>query len=144
MMKKTYSIAIVTSKFNYELTKKLYDGAVSTLKSHSVKYFSYFVPGAVEIPLTAKWIFETKPKLDAVIALGLVIRGETTHYDTVVNAFETGLMQVQLEYKKPIIFGVLTTENKEQAYARIGGAKGHRGIDAAKTAVDMCTLKEEL
>lgn len=132
-------IGVVVAEFNREVTSKLEEGALEYLKEKGLKQKDIVlvhVPGAFEIPLIAKALFKTK-KIDAVIALGAVIRGETTHYDYVCQAVERGCTQVQLEYVKPVVFGVLTTENEEQAFDRVGGKHGHKGRDAAETALRM-------
>ena len=100
------------------------------------------VPGAVEIPLAAKWLLESG--CDGVITVGAVIRGETSHYDYVCNSVERGCSQLMLETGCPIAFGVLTTENAAQAEARAGGAKGNKGAEAAEVLLEMLSLKMEL
>ena len=100
------------------------------------------VPGAVEIPLACQALFDMK--CDGVVALGAVIRGETSHYDYVCNSVERGVSQLMLEYKKPIGFGVLTTENEEQAYDRVGGKHGHKGAEAAQVVCEMIGLLKDL
>jgi len=97
------------------------------------------VPGAVEIPWIAKKL-ALKKRYHEIIALGAVIRGETTHYDYVCQQVSQGIQQVALDHQTPIIFGVLTTENGEQARERIGGIHGHKGVDAANAALDMIQL----
>lgn len=138
-----WKIGIVTSRFNSEITESLETGAFQRLIELGVsaeKIVRVRVPGAVEIPLTARLLIDSE--CDAVIALGAVIRGETSHYDYVCNAVERGCTQVMLETKKPVVFGVLTTENEEQARDRIGGAHGHKGRDAADVAVEMLNLMD--
>ncbi len=138
------SIAIVVSDFNPEVTSRLQEGALSYLQEHDYPAVqTYHVPGAYEIPLAAKALLETK-KVDAVIALGAVIRGETSHYDYVCNAVERGCSQLQLEFTKPVVFGVLTTENEEQAFDRLGGKYGHKGREAAQTALQMLALLKDI
>lgn len=138
-------IGIVVAEFNREVTSKLEEGAIAFLKEKGIKGKSVeliHVPGAFELPLVAKALLKTK-KVDAVIALGAVIRGETTHYDYVCQAVERGCTLLQLEFVKPVVFGVLTTENEEQAFDRVGGKHGHKGRDAAETALRMIeTLKK--
>ncbi len=134
-------IAIVTARFNSDITSKLEEGAVRTLRSLGVKPSAIrvvSVPGAVEITTAARALL--KSGSDAVIALGCVIRGETTHYESVVNAVDLGCTHLQLETGKPVVFGVLTTENLEQAIDRIGGHHGHKGEEAAEVAVEMVSL----
>ena len=134
-------IGIVTARFNSDITSKLEEGALHTLKSLGVTATNtrvVSVPGAVEITVAAKALL--KSGSDAVIALGCVIRGETTHYESVCGAVDTGLTHLQLETGKPVVFGVLTTENLEQAMDRTGGHHGHKGKEAAEVAVEMVNL----
>lgn len=138
-----WKIGIVTSRFNAEITERLEAGAVARLRELGVnaeRIIQVRVPGAVEIPLAALQLLERD--CDAVIALGCVIRGETSHYDYVCNAVERGCTEVMLRMKKPVVFGVLTTENDEQAEARVGGAHGHKGRDAAEVAIEMLNLAD--
>jgi 6,7-dimethyl-8-ribityllumazine synthase len=134
-------IGIVTARFNSEITTKLETGALKKLTelqvpSRSITVVS--VPGAVEITTAAKALL--KSGVDAVITLGCVIRGETTHYEMVCTAVERGCTHLQLETGKPVVFGVLTTENLDQALARVGGSHGHKGEEAAEVAVEMVNL----
>src|SRR4051812_9437723 len=107
-------IGVVTAKFNSEVTTLLEKGALGVLKAAGVDIIAVHVPGAFEIPLAAKALFE-KQKVDGVVTLGAVIRGETSHYDYVCSAVERGCSQLALDYLKPIGFGILTTENEKQA-----------------------------
>ncbi len=137
-----YRIAIITSVFNQPLTEALREGADRRLlelgcQSDHIDHFS--VPGAVEIPLIAKKL-ALKKHYHALITLGAVIRGETTHYDYVCQQVSYGVQKVALENQIPVIFGVLTTENGDQAWDRVGGAHGHKGIDAANAALEMIQL----
>ena len=137
-------VAIVTALFNESLTKKLEAGAIETLQKFDLKPLTrVYVPGAVEIPLAVQGLLE-KGNCDAVVALGIVIRGETSHYDYVCNAVERGCSQLQLQYSKPVAFGVLTTENRGQAEARCGGAKGNKGAEAAQVALDMLQVMDSI
>ncbi len=141
---KKWKVAIVTSLFNEKWTKKLESGALEVLAAHDLQpYVQVEVPGAIEIPLAVKALLADK-NCDAVVALGLVIRGETSHYDYVCNSVERGCSQLQLEYNKPVAFGVLTTEDKEQAKARCGGRKGNKGAEAAQVALDMLQVLEQI
>lgn len=141
---KNVKVAIVTSLFNDELTKKLEAGAVEQLAQADLQPLTrVYVPGAVEIPLAVKALLE-KDQCDAVVALGIVIRGETSHYDYVCNAVERGCSQLQLQYSKPVAFGVLTTEDRGQAEARCGGAKGNKGAEAAQVALDMLQVIDSI
>jgi 6,7-dimethyl-8-ribityllumazine synthase len=138
-----YVVGIVTSQFNENITGPLRQGALEVLNEFGLSYFDVEVPGAVEIPLAAQWLIEGK-KCDAVITLGAVIRGETSHFDFVCNSVERGCSELQLKYNVPVAFGVLTTENGHQAMARAGGSKGNKGKEAAFVALEMLALKEEL
>lgn len=134
-------IGIVTARFNRDITSKLEEGALRTLKSlgvveKNIRVVS--VPGAVEIAVAARALL--KSGSDAVIALGCVIRGETTHYESVIHVVDTGCTHLQMEFGRPVVFGVLTTENLEQAIDRIGGHHGHKGEEAAEVAVEMINL----
>ena len=134
-------IAIVCSIFNTEITDKLLEGAFERLvtlgiKKNNIKVMK--VPGAIEIPLIAKLLAKSN-KYDAIIALGCVIRGDTTHYDYVCQQVSQGCQQVMLEFDIPVIFGVLTTENESQAKKRVSKTC-HKGIEAADAAIDMVKL----
>jgi 6,7-dimethyl-8-ribityllumazine synthase len=143
---KTDQFAIVVSEFNPEITHKLLAGAMLRLSQLGVtenQITTVHVPGAVEIPLTAKLLARSK-KYVAIICLGAVIRGETTHYDYVCQQVSEGCQRVMLELEIPVVFGVLTTENEEQAYERLGGKDGHKGMDAADVAVKMANITKML
>lgn len=140
------SLAIVSSRFNAEVTDLLLEGALERLQELDYdleKVPVYQVPGAVEIPLIAKKLAKSK-HYHAVVCLGAVIRGETTHYDYVCDQVSQGCQQVMLEHELPIIFCVLTTENKAQALDRCGGAHGHKGRDAIDCALEMAALMEKI
>ena len=140
----SHRIAIVTALFNQEITKDLEQGAIDCLADHGLEPVArVYVPGAVEIPLAVKNLLDNR-NIDGVVTLGLVIRGETTHYDYVCQAVERGCSQLQLEYNKPVAFGVLTTENRQQAIARAGGAKGNKGAEAAQVTLDMLEVIQRL
>ncbi|KTC91671.1 6,7-dimethyl-8-ribityllumazine synthase [Fluoribacter dumoffii] len=135
----SFPIAIITSVFNRQVTKALQEGAIAQLLKRGFNesdIHSYEVPGAVEIPLIAKRLAMQK-KVHSIITLGAVIRGETSHYDLVCNIVSQGCLQVALEYNIPVLFGVLTTDNEEQAWDRLGGKAGHKGIDVANAAISM-------
>lgn len=136
-------IAVVTARFNTEITQKLEEGAISYLEScPDVEIFSALVPGAVEIPLVAQSFLDAG--CDGVVALGAVVRGETSHYDYVCSSVTDGITRLMLDYKKPIGFGVLTTENEEQALARAGGKHGNKGEEAAQVVMEMIGLTHEI
>jgi 6,7-dimethyl-8-ribityllumazine synthase len=135
-------IAVIVSRFNEEITKKLKLGAMERLAECGIPSHQLLVidvPGAIEIPLIAKKIAMQK-SYDAIICLGAVIRGETSHYDYVCEQASSGCQQVMLQYDIPVIFGVLTTENEEQAFDRAGGSHGHKGCDAVDAALEMIKL----
>lgn len=134
-----FPIAIVASQFNAAMTHALLKGAMERLTELGWTEDAMMVievPGAVEIPLVAKKIAKKKQHA-AIIALGIVVRGETSHYDYVCQQVSQGCQQVALEFEVPVIFGVLTTENDEQVWARLGGAHGHKGKDAVDCAITM-------
>jgi 6,7-dimethyl-8-ribityllumazine synthase len=134
-------IGVVTARFNTEVTSKLEYGAIETLKKLGCPIDhiqAVRVPGAFEIPLAAKALLEKG--CDAVVALGAVIRGETSHYDYVCSSVERGCTELQLRTGRPVAFGILTTDNEEQAFDRCGGKHGHKGSEAAEVAVEMANL----
>lgn len=138
--------AIVVSRFNEFITSKLLGGALDTLKRHETKEDDIdivWVPGAFEIPLLAKTL-ASSGKYDAVLCLGAVIRGSTTHYDYVCNEVSKGVAQVSLNTGVPTIFGVVTTENIEQAIERAGTKAGNKGSDAAVSAMEMANLMRKV
>ncbi len=140
------NLAIVYSRFNAEVTDLLLQGALGRLKElgfDEQKVPVFQVPGAVEIPLIAKKLAKSQ-HYHAVITLGAVIRGETTHYDYVCDQVSQGCQDVMMEFEIPVIFGVLTTENKAQALDRCGGAHGHKGRDAVDAALEMVALLEKV
>ena len=132
-------VGIVASRFNSFIVTKLLDGAVDGLVRHGVdeeNITAAWVPGAFEIPVIARKMAESD-KYDAVIALGAVIRGSTTHYDYVCSEVSKGVAQVSLQTGKPVMFGVITTENIEQAIERAGSKAGNKGYDCALAAIEM-------
>lgn len=138
-----WKIGIVTARFNHEITERLETGAYERLIELGVKSDQILrvrVPGAVEIPIAAQKLIDRE--CDGVIALGAVIQGDTKHFDYVCNAVERGCTEVMLSTKKPVIFGVLTTDNEQQAEERVGGSHGHKGRDAADTCIEMINLME--
>lgn len=135
-------IAIVVSRFNEFITSKLLSGSMDALKRHGADINdvdTVWSPGAFEIPLLAKKLAKTG-KYDAIIALGCVIRGSTTHYDYVCNEVAKGVANVSNQHEIPVIFGVITTENIEQAIERAGTKAGNKGVDAAIAAIEMANL----
>lgn len=138
-------IAIVVARFNEPVTSRLLAGCEKYLTENGVsveKQEVVWVPGAVELPLLAQTLAK-KGSFDAVICLGAVIRGETGHYDFVCQQASLGVMQVMLEYSLPVVFGVLTTDNADQAFARAGGDHSDKGAESAQTALEMIRLMEQ-
>lgn len=139
-------IAITASRFNEFITSKLISGALDGLRRHNVPNENItlaWVPGAFEIPLIASKLAESG-KYDAVICLGSVIRGSTSHYDYVCNEVSKGIAQVSLKSGIPVLFGILTTENIEQAIERAGSKAGNKGYDCALSAIEMVNLIKEM
>ncbi|MEK6479878.1 6,7-dimethyl-8-ribityllumazine synthase [Catalinimonas sp. 4WD22] len=131
--------AIVTAEWNEEITGAMYQGAFETLVKHGAaesNISSKWVPGSFELCLGAQWLAEDT-NVDAVIAIGCVIRGETPHFDYICQAVAQGIKDINLKYNKPVIFGVLTTDNLAQAQDRAGGKHGNKGDEAAYTAIKM-------
>jgi 6,7-dimethyl-8-ribityllumazine synthase len=143
---KDMKVGIVVARFNEFITSKLLGGALDALHRHEAKDEDIdvaWVPGAFEIPVVAKKMAESG-KYDAVIALGAVIRGSTTHYDYVCNEVSKGVAQVGMQTGVPTIFCVVTTENIEQAVERAGTKDGNKGTDAAMAAMEMANLLKKI
>ena len=139
-------IALLASRFNETITKSLLDGALSALRRHGLDDASItvaWVPGAFELPMTAKRLADSG-EFDAIVCLGAVIRGATTHYDYVCGQAAAGIARVGLDTGVPVIFGVLTTETIEQAIERSGTKAGNKGFDAAVAAIEMADLLRQL
>ena len=139
-------VAIVSSRFNERLVRLLTDGALDALNRHGVSaddITSVQVPGAMEIPLAAKAL-ATSGEFDALVVLGVVIRGETSHFDYVCSACTRGVSSLTQETGVPIGFGVLTCETTSQAEERCGGKLGNKGSEAAITALEMASLLSQL
>jgi 6,7-dimethyl-8-ribityllumazine synthase len=139
-------VAVVASRFNDDVTKLLLDGALRELADRGLEpefVPVIWVPGAFEIPLMAKQLAESGER-DAVICVGAVIRGDTPHFDFVAAECASGISRVALDTGIPIAFGVLTTDDRDQALARAGGAEGNKGAEAAATAVEMVDLLRQL
>lgn len=146
LVSKGVRIAIVTARFNEFITSKLVSGAMDGLRRHDVSEDDVsvaWVPGAFEIPLVASKLAKSG-KYDAVICLGAVIRGSTSHYDYVCNEVSKGIASVSLETGVPVMFGILTTENIEQAIERAGTKAGNKGYDCALGAIEMVNLLREI
>lgn len=139
-------IVLVRTEWNAAVVDELEKGATAELKKHQVKkIITITVPGAVEIPFAIKSFWEhngKKKRPGAFIALGCVVRGDTPHFDYVCKAITDGVLQLNLLLPVPVIFGVLTVDNDEQAKERIGGKHGHKGEEAAITALKMISLQQ--
>jgi len=139
-------IAIVAGRFNDHVTKPLLEGALSTFDECGADADAvpvHWVPGAFEVPLVAKRL-AVSGTVDAVVCLGAVIRGDTAHFDYVAGPCAYGVARVALDTGIPVVFGVLTTDNLEQAMDRAGGCEGNKGAEAAATAIEMVALLRSL
>jgi len=147
ILKKDACIVLVKTEWNAAIVDELEKGCILALKKHLVKkIIRITVPGAFEIPFAVKnhWSkVAKKKKPDAFIALGCVIKGDTPHFDYVCRAVTDGVLQLNLALPVPVIFGVLTVDNEEQARERIGGKHGHKGEEAAVTAIKMIALSNQ-
>lgn len=146
LVAKKMKAGIVVARFNEFITSKLLSGALDALKRHDVNEDNItiaWVPGAFEIPLIASKMANSG-KYDAVICLGAVIRGNTSHYDYVCNEVSKGIAQISMTSQIPVMFGVVTTENIEQAIERAGTKAGNKGFDAAIGAIEMVNLIHEM
>ncbi len=143
---KGFIFAIVISRFNEFISSKLLSGALDTLKRHDVREEDieiFWVPGSFEIPVVAKKV-ATKKKHDAVICLGTVIKGATPHFDYVAAEVSKGIAKVGLDSEMPIMFGIITANNIEQAIERAGTKNGNKGFDVALSALEMVNLHREI
>lgn len=139
-------IGIVAARFNEFITSKLLSGAIDCLERHNISKEDIdvaWVPGAFEIPLVASKMAQRK-KYDAILCLGAVIRGSTTHYDYVCNEVSKGIAHISLTHNIPVLFGVLTTETIEQAIERAGTKAGNKGFECAQGAIEMVNLLRSL
>ena len=135
-------VGIICSEFNGTLVKKLFDGAKETFLKQSVEIIKIMkVPGAGEIPQAGKWLLETYQP-DGLLACGVILRGETSHFDSLCGILEKGLIYLQMNFPPPTVFSVLMAENRLQAEERLGGAKGHRGRESAKALIQMIQLRQ--
>jgi len=135
-------VVIVKTEWNSDIVNELEKGAKRVLKKSGIKIKSITVPGAFEIPFAVKQHASlSKAKADAYITLGTIIQGDTPHFDFVCKAVTDGVLQLNLSLDAPVIFGVLTVLNEQQARERIGGKHGHKGAEAAITAIKMIALK---
>lgn len=140
------SFGIVVAEWNYEITSALARGAVDTLKLHGAKEENIIlkhVPGSFELTLGAQYMAEFV-NVDAIIVLGCVIQGETRHFDFICQGVTQGITSLNIKYNKPFIFGLLTTNNQQQAIDRSGGKLGNKGDEAAVTAIKMLAFKNAL
>jgi 6,7-dimethyl-8-ribityllumazine synthase len=139
-------IGIVVSEWNDHITSKLLEGAIGTLKENGVEERNlhvYRVPGAFELPLGAQWLL-TRRQLDGVIIIGVVIQGETRHFDFVCSGATQGIMDVMLKHNKPVSFCLLTDNTEQQSIDRAGGKHGNKGTEAAATVLRMIGLDKNL
>ena len=142
---KDATIGIIVSRWNSMITETMLEGAISTLEANGVAQESITVvrcPGSYEIPLTAKWLLQTE-HYDGIIALGVVIRGGTPHFEYVCNAVNRGVIDLNLRFSTPVAFGVLTTDNVQQALDRVGD-KGNKGSEAALALLEMIAIRRNL
>jgi 6,7-dimethyl-8-ribityllumazine synthase len=138
-------VVIVKTEWNAHIINKLEAGVKKVLKAQNVGYKTLVVPGAFEIPFAVKNHYTYTNQLpDAYITLGTVIRGDTPHFDYVCKAVTDGVVQLNLSLDTPVIFGVLTVDTEQQALERIGGIHGHKGEEAAVTAIKMIALNRKL
>lgn len=139
-------VGVVVAEWNHDITSALLHGVVDTMKSFGVideNIHVHYVPGSFELPMGAKLITASL-QVDVVICLGCVIQGETRHFEFISNAVANGITQVGLDTNIPVVFGVLTTDNYQQAKDRAGGKHGNKGDEAGATAVKMAELKRKL
>jgi 6,7-dimethyl-8-ribityllumazine synthase len=137
---------IVASRYNRDLTQRLLDGVCTRLRAHGASPDDLtvaWVPGAFEIPLAAQRL-AASGSVDAVVCVGAVVRGDTPHFEYVAGTCADGVARVALDTGVPVVFGVLTTDDRAQALARVGGDEGHKGEEAAATAVEMVALLRRL
>jgi len=137
---------IIVSEWNDEITTAMYNGCKKTLTDLGIKkknMLKMMVPGSYELPAAAKLLIESK-KMDAIICLGCVIQGETRHFEFISQAVANGIMELNIRYSTPVIFGVLTTNDLVQARERAGGKHGNKGIEAAVAAIKMIALRKKL
>ena len=138
-------VVIVKTEWNAHIVNKLEDGCKKILKEHDVQFKVLEVPGSFEIPFAVKAYAESdKKRVDAFITLAAVIRGGTPHFDYVCKAITEGVLSLNMMLDVPVIFGVLTVDNEEQAMERVGGVHGHKGEEAAITAIKMISLNRKL
>lgn len=142
-----YKFGIIVAEWNAEITGSLYNGALKTLLANGVaeeNIISLSVPGSFELTGGAEILLSKRSDIDAVICLGCVIQGDTKHFDFICDAVAQGITNVGIKYSKPVIFGVLTTNNLEQAQDRAGGKHGNKGDEAAITAIKMADFSAQI
>lgn len=137
-------IVIIKTEWNASIVDELEKGCIQVLEKKNIAYTTITVPGAVEIPFAIQSYAKTGRKIDAFIALGTVIKGDTPHFDYVCQSVTTGITQLNLMLKQPCIFGILTVNTLQEALERIGGQHGHKGEEAAITALKMIALNKTL
>ncbi len=141
-----FKVGIVVSEWNQTYTKGMLDGALEVLQEAGVPTGSiqvHWVPGSFELPLASQWLVE-QDRIDGVVAIGCVIRGETAHFDHVCSATAQGIADVNLKTGKPVMFCVLTDDNEAQSAARSGGEHGNKGVEAAVGLLKMLALRAQL
>jgi 6,7-dimethyl-8-ribityllumazine synthase len=138
-------VLLVKTEWNASIVDELENGCIRIFKENNIRFQTIIVPGAVEIPFAIQQHIQTSNNQpDAYIALGTVIRGDTPHFEYVCKYVTEGILQLNLTHNKPVIFGVLTVENNQQAVERIGGKHGHKGEEAAITAIKMIDLNRKI
>ncbi len=147
ILKRDACVVLVLTEWNAAITDELQKGCINELQQHQIKkIISITIPGAFEIPFTIKNYWDhcsKKNKPDAFIALGCIIKGDTPHFEFVCKGVTEGIMQLNILLPVPVIFGVLTVNNEKQAKERIGGQHGHKGEEAAITAIKMISLMQK-
>ena len=137
-------VAVISTQWNSHITSKLVDGAVEVLAATpNVTFARFEVPGAVELTYAAQQVVDTE-EFDAVIVFGCVIKGDTPHFDYVCQSVTQGITAINVDSSVPVIFGVLTVFDEQQALDRCGGSAGHKGIEAAHTALSMVAFRNEI
>jgi 6,7-dimethyl-8-ribityllumazine synthase len=143
---KKASVVVVRTEWNAEIVDELFSGVKKILEREEINFLDIRIPGAFEIPFTIRKYWDTakKKRPDVFIALGCVIRGDTPHFDYVCRSVTDGVSALNLQLPVPVIFGVLTVDNREQAMERIGGVHGHKGEEAADAAMKMINFSRSL
>ncbi len=142
----SFKFGIVVSEWNHEITYQLYEASIKTLINNGASegnIVTIQVPGSFELTSGADLLLKNNSNLDAVICIGCVIQGETKHFDFICNAVANGIANVAIKHEKPVVFGVLTTNNLQEAFDRSGGKHGNKGEEAAVTAIKMATISSK-